>query len=164
MLQLITTLTFLLASTTSAQITQKNFTGIGNIHVLNSSDWRTASPDLKVGCLDDKGKFISPKSDEDCGVFSRLDDYPYTLSSKHGNCTFNDETQEKNSDSYYGSNDRAWNCLKPFAVGIYDELYTVVSNASLSNVMALIGFEGRLPVYFPLLWGCRLLLRCEADP
>ncbi|KAF2688731.1 hypothetical protein K458DRAFT_293128 [Lentithecium fluviatile CBS 122367] len=118
-------LALLFASTIQAAVTQKDFTGIGNIHVLNSSDWRSASPANKVGCLDNRGKFINPANNSDCGVFSRLDKYPYTLSTVEGNCTFNDETQEKNTDSYYGKRDSAWNCLAPFQVEVYDELYTI---------------------------------------
>lgn len=107
--------------------TQLDFSGVGNILVLNSSDWQTASPNKTVGCLDDYGKFISAANTSACGVFSRLTDYPYTLSSKAGNCTFNDNTQEKNTDSYYGTSDNAWSCLKPYEAVIYDELYTIVS-------------------------------------
>lgn len=119
------TLAFALTSTIHALDVQKDFTGIGNIFVLDSSDWRTASPSDKVGCLDSQGSFINPKSDKECGVFSRLAQYPYTLSSHDGNCTFNDETQPRNVDSHYGKQDNAWNCLAPFAAQIYDELYTI---------------------------------------
>ncbi|CAO2648293.1 Nn.00g075600.m01.CDS01 [Neocucurbitaria sp. VM-36] len=114
-----------LALSTHAGILQKDFTGIGHIYVLKSSDWRTATPKSKVGCLNDHGKFVSDAQQEDCGVFARLEDFPYTLSSKAGNCTFDDETQEKNSDSHYGKTDNAWNCNKEWKSDIYDELYTI---------------------------------------
>lgn len=110
-----------------AAITQADFSGTGNILVINSSDWRSATPDDKVGCLDTYGKFINPTSTADCGVFSREAEYPYTLSSKQGNCTFSDKTQEKNTDSWYGKSDPAWNCYSPYEAIIYDELYTIVS-------------------------------------
>jgi hypothetical protein len=109
-----------------AGVTQQDFTGVGHIFVLNSSDWRTANPEQKVGCLDNSGRFMAAKSEADCGTFVRLDDYPWTLSSKEGNCTFNDESTEKNTDSYYGKNDHAWTCNTSYTAGIYDELYTVV--------------------------------------
>jgi hypothetical protein len=125
-------LAFAFTSTIHAQDVLKDFTGIGNLFVLNSSDWRTAHPTDKVGCLDNKGSFINPKSDKECGVFSRRTSYPYTLASQDGNCTFNDETQERNTDSHYGKQDNAWNCLKPFPTQIYDELYTIVCHFSHS--------------------------------
>ncbi|KAF1844865.1 uncharacterized protein K460DRAFT_99827 [Cucurbitaria berberidis CBS 394.84] len=108
-----------------AGVLQGDFTGIGHIYVLKSSDWRTASPKSKVGCLDNHGKFVKDDKKDDCGVFSRLNEFPYTLSSKVGNCTFDDETQEKNSDSHYGQMDYAWNCNKGHKSDIYDELYTI---------------------------------------
>ena len=120
------TLVVALTSTVRTQDVQKDFTGIGNIFVLNSSDWRTAHPSDKVGCLNGRGFFINPKSEKECGVFSRLATYPYTLSSQDGNCTFSDETRERNTDSWYGKSDTAWSCLKPFEAVIYDELYTIV--------------------------------------
>jgi len=112
----------------------QDFTGVGNIQVWNSSDWRTANPDKIVGCLDTKGKFLNPLHDTDCGVFTRINDYPYTLSSKDGNCTFNDETQDTNSDSVYGKSDHAWNCYHPYEAVIYDELYTIVRSVPFPPV------------------------------
>ncbi|KAL1602424.1 hypothetical protein SLS60_005840 [Paraconiothyrium brasiliense] len=106
-------------------ITQANFTGMGTIDVWNSSDWREATTADKVGCLDTHGKFITPSNDSACAVFTRINTYPYTLSTTSGNCTFSDESQEINSDSIYGKSDHAWNCLKPFTADIYDELYTI---------------------------------------
>jgi hypothetical protein len=109
-----------------AGIQASDFTGIGHIHVLKSDDWSTATPDAKVGCLNDHGQFVSSNSAE-CGTFSKLGVYPYTLSTKHGNCTFRDETQERNTDSHYGANDYAWHCEDDLKTDIYDQLYTVVS-------------------------------------
>jgi hypothetical protein len=120
------TLTLLfLAPLAHAAIQQKDFTGLGKILVLQSEDWRTATPKSTIGCLNNHGKLVGANSSSDCGVFSRRDDYPYTLSSKHGNCTFEDATQERNTDSHYGGNDFAWNCA-PQKAEIYDELYTIV--------------------------------------
>lgn len=112
---------------TCADVQQHDFTGIGHIYVLQSDNWQTASPKSKVGCLNEHGKFVKDASKKSCGVFSRLDDYPYTLSTLQGNCTFDDATQERNKDSLYGQMDYAWTC-KSYKTDIYDELYTIVSN------------------------------------
>ncbi|KAF2710775.1 hypothetical protein K504DRAFT_475722 [Pleomassaria siparia CBS 279.74] len=109
----------------SAGVTQKDFTGIGHIHVLKSDDWRKATPAQKVGCLDDQGLFIKDDSPNDCAVFSRLNVFPYTLSSQSGNCTFEDEHTPANTDSAYGKKDHAWTCNATYVANIYDELYTV---------------------------------------
>lgn len=120
---------FMLAFNANAGITQKDFTGIGNIHVLNSSDWRTASPTAdKIGCLNERGKLISAKNQAACGIFSRSDVFPYTLSTRKGNCTFDDASQERNTDSKYGASDHAWNCNATYEATIYDQLYTIVSS------------------------------------
>ncbi|KAJ8113719.1 hypothetical protein OPT61_g4211 [Boeremia exigua] len=51
-----------------ADVTQKDYTGIGNIYVLNSSDWRTASPTTdRIGCLSENGKLISASNEAACG-------------------------------------------------------------------------------------------------
>ncbi|KAF2183878.1 hypothetical protein K469DRAFT_689629 [Zopfia rhizophila CBS 207.26] len=108
-----------------AKITQDDFTGVGHILVLNSSNWKTAKPEQKVGCLDNDGRVIKEKSLDECGTFVRLNDYPYTLSSKEGNCTFSDERTVPNTDSYYGKRDHAWTCNATYSAIIYDELYTI---------------------------------------
>lgn len=119
---------FLLTAVASAGITQKDFSGIGNIHVLQSEDWRTASPTTdKIGCLNDNGKLIAANNKTVCGTFTRSDEFPYALSTKKGNCTFDDESQERNTDSKYGASDHAWNCNATYESVIYDELYTIVS-------------------------------------
>ncbi|KAF2119148.1 hypothetical protein BDV96DRAFT_610919 [Lophiotrema nucula] len=106
-------------------ISQKDFSGVGHVLVLNSSDWRYATPNQTVGCLDQNGRFIAPTDDIECGVYTRLDDYPYTLSSTLGNCTFNDAKTVTNKDSYYGGSDHAWTCNATYEAIIYDELYTI---------------------------------------
>lgn len=108
-----------------AGIQQKDFTGIGHIFVLKSEDWRTATPKSTVGCLNDAGRLVANKTAAECGVFQRAAEYPYTLSSRKGNCTFSDTTQERNTDSHYGQSDYAWSCTD-FKTDIYDELYTIV--------------------------------------
>ncbi|KAF1918154.1 hypothetical protein BDU57DRAFT_555811 [Ampelomyces quisqualis] len=107
-----------------AGVQQIDFTGVGHIYVLQSDSWQTATPKQKVGCLDDYGKFVNDQT-KACGTFSRLNNYPYTLSSKHGNCTFEDKTQPRNTDSIYGGADYAWNCQNNYKTEIYDELYTI---------------------------------------
>jgi hypothetical protein len=118
----------LAAFAASLLVARADFSGSGTIDVWNSSDSRTATPSDKVGCVDFNGKFIKPSSASDCGVFTRMKDYPYALSTKLGNCTFDDVTQEKNTDSIYGGTDHAYNCLKPFAATINDDVYTIVSS------------------------------------
>ncbi|ORY10265.1 hypothetical protein BCR34DRAFT_485978 [Clohesyomyces aquaticus] len=102
--------------------TPDDFSGIGQITVINSSDWRTADPKKDtVGCLDDHGQI----SLADCGTFARLKDYPWTLSSKIGNCSFTDKTMPTNNESWYGKSDHAWSCDPSYVAEIYDELYTI---------------------------------------
>lgn len=115
-----------------AKVTQQDVSGLANIWVLNSSDWRTASPKQKVGCLDNNGRFTN-STDDDCGVFTKLVDYPYTISSKTGNCTFTDENTERNTDSHYGQNDHAWSCNASYIANVYDGLYTIVSRPPSSS-------------------------------
>ena len=142
---------FLLTALASAGITQKDFTGIGNIYVLNSSDWRTASPTTdKIGCLSESGKLISGNNKAACGTFTRSDVFPYTLSTSKGNCTFNDESQERNTDSKFGQTDHAWNCNATYQSVIYDQLYTIVSSTSHAPVSRS-RVAGRLPIRVSLL-------------
>lgn len=119
---------FALALCSHAGITQKDFTGLGNIYVLESENWSTASPtEDRIGCLSEQGKLIPTKGKAPCGVFTRKESYPYTLSTKKGNCTFNDESQERNTDSVYGRMDFALNCNATYESVIYDQFYTIVS-------------------------------------
>lgn len=114
-------------SATPAGVTQKDFTGIGHIFVLKSNDTSNATPQQKVGCLDNNGRLIYEDNVSDCGVFTHLNTYPYTLSSKVGNCTFKDTNTPVNTDSMYGKGDHAWTCNATYTAIIYDELYTIVS-------------------------------------
>jgi hypothetical protein len=173
MLTNLPTAVFLLVTTitlpTYAGIQQSDFSGIGRIHVLASSDWSTATPNNTVGCLDDSGKFVADDGSNNCGTFSRLDDYPYTLSSKTGNCTFEDSTQEENTDSYYGKGDYAWHCKTKHKSDIYDELYTIVSALLLlspSKPPRITTYDTDrvsewLPIRLPLLRRHCMLLRCQ---
>jgi hypothetical protein len=118
-----------LASFASAGIKSSDFAGSGNIAVLASEDWRDVSPTKdRVGCLNNHGKLIKNDGEEACGVFTRLNSYPYTLSTTKGNCTFEDQSQEKNTDSIYGQLDHAFNCNATYKSDIYDQLYTIVSH------------------------------------
>ncbi|KAG9195465.1 hypothetical protein G6011_00586 [Alternaria panax] len=123
-----TTLLLLIASLTLptyAGIQQTDFTGVGHIYVLASDNWKTATPESSVGCLDVHGRFVHDSGRaKECGKFERLDVYPYTLSTQDGNCTFRDDSQEENVDSHYGKGDFAWTCGER-NVDIYDELYTI---------------------------------------
>ena len=151
-----------LTALASAGITQKDFTGTGNIYVLNSSDWRTASPtEDKIGCLSESGKLITSRKTKACGTFTRMDVFPYTLSTSKGNCTFDDQSQERNTDSKYGQNDHAWNCNATFQSDIYDQLYTIVSSAPPCSGIPLMR-SGWLPIYIPLLRRRSMLLRRQA--
>ena len=129
--------TLLLLSTpllSTAQVTQNDFTGIGQILVLNSSDWRKVDPAKdKVGCLADNGGFINPKDTKECGIFTPLKVYPYTLSSRAGNCTFEDQSTERNTDSIYGTMDHAWSCKAGYVAEVYDGFYTLVRSTAFSS-------------------------------
>jgi hypothetical protein len=124
-----TTLLLLVASLalpTNAGIQEKDFSGIGHIYVLASDGWSTATPESTVGCLDARGRFVHDSGrSKECGIYERREDYPWTLSTQNGNCTFQDESQEENVDSHYGHGDYAWTCTER-NVDIYDELYTIV--------------------------------------
>jgi hypothetical protein len=124
----ITTLFVLcLAGLASASISSADFTGSGKIAVLAADDWRDASPKDKVGCLNNHGKLIEDDGKQACGVFTRFDDYPYSLYTNEGNCTFDDQSQEKNTDSIYGGSDPAFNCNATYEAIVYDQFYTIVS-------------------------------------
>jgi len=103
--------------------------GTSQILVLWSEDTSTATPELTVGCLDDDGRFINhkEKDGENCGTFTVLDDYPYTISSLVGNCTFMDSTTVPNTDSKYGRDSYAWTCNSTYVATVSDALYTIVS-------------------------------------
>jgi hypothetical protein len=122
-----------LSSALSAQaaITQDDFKGVGNIFVLNSSDWTTATPDDTVGCLNDDGWFINYQNTNECGVYTRSDVFPNTLSTKQGNCSFSNPNTPTNTDSAYGGLGHAWSCSNSVETPLYDQLYTIVCLPSL---------------------------------
>jgi hypothetical protein len=80
-----------------------------------------------------------------------LNTYPYTLSTKEGNCTFVDQSQEKNTDSHYGANDHAFNCNPTYESVIYDQLYTIVSSVCRGVLNPVLTLTGRLSPRLPLL-------------
>lgn len=109
-----------------------DFTGRAQIHVLNTTDLTKASPLAdRIGCLDAHGMLTS--TEEDCAVFTRLSDLPYTLSTPAGNCSFRDENMPLNRDSVYGRNTHAWSCGR--GAGGEDKgveyYYTIVSDPPL---------------------------------
>ncbi|KAF2744324.1 hypothetical protein M011DRAFT_408727 [Sporormia fimetaria CBS 119925] len=127
-LNTLTTFLFLALSSpivAQATVTQASLSGLGQIWVLESDDWRTGNPSQRVGCLTNKGRFVNTENEKECGVFEKLTDYPYTIESTEGNCTFNDEKSERNRDSYYGKMDHAWTCHLGVVADVYDGLYTV---------------------------------------
>jgi hypothetical protein len=157
---LLTTLTI----PTYAGIVPSDFTGIGHIRVLASENWPTAKPNSSVGCLDSSGKFIADGGHKKCGTFSRLADWPYTLSSTKGNCTFDDSTQEKNTDSHYGAPDHAWHCYEGHKGVSNDELYTIVRPLLFRYPSATLSYGidillDWLPIRLPLLRRYSMLLR-----
>ncbi|KAL7623118.1 hypothetical protein AAE478_006797 [Parahypoxylon ruwenzoriense] len=99
----------------------QDFSGSGQIYLVNGSSFTTATPDLTIGCLDATGAF----SEFDCATFTKLDTYPNTLSSSVGNCSFTDATQPTNADSPYGGRSYAWHCRPDYAASVSDSLYTV---------------------------------------
>ena len=59
--------------------------GSARIIVLKSDNWQKV--DIvkdKVGCVSNEGRFIEGKNIADCGIFTHLDDYPYTVSFVEG--------------------------------------------------------------------------------
>lgn len=140
------------AGTAQTSITQKDFTGIGKIHVLQSEDWRSADP-IKdnIGCLNDKGKLVTAQNNATCGTFTKSPAFPYTLSTTKGNCTFADLSQQRNTDSKYGQSDHAWNCNATYQTTIYDQLYTIVSSLVPFNHKYLQRL-GRLPICVSVFW------------
>lgn len=104
-------------------VSAQTFEGSGTISVLSSNNFMTANPvTMTIGCIDATGTLTM----DDCAVFTRLDVYPYTLSSSAGNCSFLNETSPANTDSVYGNHSYAWTCWDHESVAA-DELYTVVS-------------------------------------
>ncbi|KAI2625667.1 hypothetical protein GGR54DRAFT_509576 [Hypoxylon sp. NC1633] len=100
----------------------QDFSGSGQIYVINSTDIDAATPDQAVGCLDATGSL----SASNCATFTKLEAYPGTLYSSVGNCSFTDATQPANTDNAYGSRSYAWHCRSNYAATISDSLYTIV--------------------------------------
>ncbi|OTA70021.1 hypothetical protein K449DRAFT_380045 [Hypoxylon sp. EC38] len=61
----------------------------------------------------------------DCAIFTRLPDYPRSLSTAAGNCSFTDSSQVANTDSVYGAKSYAWHCRPDYVTTNSDSLYTV---------------------------------------
>ncbi|KAH8890302.1 hypothetical protein GQ53DRAFT_183924 [Thozetella sp. PMI_491] len=117
----ITALLVGLASIAAVSADTPDFSGTGQILVLNSTDFAKASSNDSVGCLNVDG-YVSI---DDCANFTVVDVLPYTLSTSAGNCSFTDTTQATNDDSAYGSDSYAWHCRDNFTAEITDQFYTV---------------------------------------
>lgn len=107
---------------------QKEFTGRGQIHVLNFTSFVIESPqEGRIGCLNELGLLTL----EDCAVFTVKDDFPKRLSSSRGSeCTFFDRNMPNNKDSYYGRDTYAWSCRGSDLSDRYDERYYTVNGFS----------------------------------
>jgi len=104
----------------------QDVSGSARILVLKSDNWSKVDVVKdKVGCISNEGRFVDGTKADDCGIFTHEPKYPYTLSTKNGNCTFSDQTQESNTDSHYGAGDHAWICKDKYAADVYDGLYTI---------------------------------------
>lgn len=102
-------------------VVAQDFSGSGQIYVINNTDWKTATPDQSIGCLDARGSF----SEDNCATFTKLGVYPNTLSTSVGNCSFTDSTQPANTDNAYGSHSYAWHCRPSFSATVTDSFYTI---------------------------------------
>ncbi|KAI2463649.1 hypothetical protein F4781DRAFT_110546 [Annulohypoxylon bovei var. microspora] len=99
----------------------QDFSGSGQIFILNSTSLGGASPSDRIGCLDATGAF----SLDDCATFTKSNTSPLSISSIVGNCTFADASQPANTDNVYGAQSYAWHCLDDYAAVTTDQLYTV---------------------------------------
>ncbi|OTA90002.1 hypothetical protein M434DRAFT_398322 [Hypoxylon sp. CO27-5] len=115
-----TAVTALGALFASAAVAQ-DITGSGHIYVINNTDFNTASPADGIACLDVTGALTL----SDCAIFTRLPDYPRSLSTSAGNCSFTDSSQVANTDSVYGAKSYAWHCRPDYVTTNSDSLYTV---------------------------------------
>lgn len=79
------------------------FIGQGYIQVLASNNITAAKPSDRIGCMHETGALTL----SDCGVFTKDGN---GLTSRLGNCTFNDDTQPANVDAIYGQRNYAWVC------------------------------------------------------
>ncbi len=124
MLYTVPLLLSLSALISASPVDPSDFSGTGYISIIASNNVSTATPAQKIGCLDTYGKVIVDNGS--CGVFTKLAVYPNTLSTSAGNCTFRDNSQEKNTDSLYGKQDDAWSCGGGETGEVGDAMYTVV--------------------------------------
>ncbi|KAJ6489920.1 hypothetical protein C8R45DRAFT_826212 [Mycena sanguinolenta] len=99
---------------------QLNVFGTGYIHVLNSTNWTTATAADSVGCLNAAGRFVL----DDCAVFTHLDVAPYGLSTSAGICTFYDTSMPTNTASPSGAFTYALTCQTPESAQA-TEFYTI---------------------------------------
>lgn len=93
----------LLAAHLSLSHANSSFTGQGYIQVLKGDNITAARTSDRIGCMHETGAFTL----SDCSVFTRVGN---GLSSRLGNCTFNDNTQPANVDAIYGQRNYAWVC------------------------------------------------------
>ncbi|KAK4154787.1 hypothetical protein C8A00DRAFT_42471 [Chaetomidium leptoderma] len=115
---------FACAATLPAHDVTKDFLGRGQIHLLNSSNFNTACPDDRIGCLNGHGMLTL----NDCAVFNRNDaipSFPTNLGTAAGNCSFRDQDMPRNTDSYYGADSFAWSCGGKNIDGLDEYYYTV---------------------------------------
>ncbi|KAJ6489925.1 hypothetical protein C8R45DRAFT_1096899 [Mycena sanguinolenta] len=99
---------------------QLNVFGTGYIHVLNSTNWATATADDSVGCLNAAGRFVL----NDCAVFTHLDVAPDGLSTSAGICTVYDTSMPANTAAIYGGSVHALTCQTPESAQATD-FYTI---------------------------------------
>lgn len=100
------------------------FVGQGRIHVLNSTDFYTASLADRIGCLNAEGWLTL----NDCAIFTEIPSRPFSLFTSAGNCTMQNPDMPLNTDSIYGKDSHAWWCGPKGDWLPYDEYYyTVVS-------------------------------------
>lgn len=93
----------LLAGNLCVSRANSKFIGQGYIQVLASNNITAAKPSDRIGCMHETGALTL----SDCGVFTKDGN---GLSSRLGNCTFNDDTQPANVDAIYGQRNYAWVC------------------------------------------------------
>ncbi|XDG03881.1 hypothetical protein ABKA04_003496 [Annulohypoxylon sp. FPYF3050] len=96
----------------------QDFSGSGQIFIINSTSLTDANPSQSIGCLDATGAF----SIDNCATFTKLKS---SVSSDAGNCTFTDASQPANTDNVYGANSYAWHCLDDYSAKTSDQLFTV---------------------------------------
>lgn len=108
----------------------QTFEGSGTISVLSSDSFTTATPDDSIGCLNAYGLLTL----DDCAIFTRADDYPHSLSTSVGNCTFFNTSSPENVDSAYAQLSHAFSCSEDWVATTSDELYTIVSEIKRTKI------------------------------